>query len=277
MRNVNAGNSLGPLGAGGMGEVCRAKDTRLGREVAIKVLPSHLSDNPDLKTRFEREVKAISQLTHPHICTLYDVGSENGTDFLVMELLEGQSLADLLEKGAPRRNRSPGSQTWERHGDQVGRQAARLRACESRGGPGSRLGAYVTSHERRCFSALDREGDGSGDVSVRSSSSRCSSTERLRCRPMAGGWSISRGTPAAPRSTSARLQEKRGSGPYRPRGGGNPPGRPPLRKVKSSSPGIPRSSSRTTKSFSSLPRRTGNDSSPPRTRTPGRSRDSTSS
>jgi eukaryotic-like serine/threonine-protein kinase len=91
---------VGPIGAGGMGEVYRAKDTRLGREVAIKVLPSHLSDNPELKTRFEREAKAISQLTHPHICTLYDVGSDNGTDFLVMELLEGQSLADLLEKGA---------------------------------------------------------------------------------------------------------------------------------------------------------------------------------
>jgi len=91
---------VGPIGAGGMGEVYRAKDTRLGREVAIKVLPSHLSDNPDLKARLEREAKAISQLTHPHICTLYDIGSENGTDFLVMELLEGQSLADLLAKGA---------------------------------------------------------------------------------------------------------------------------------------------------------------------------------
>ena len=91
---------VGPIGAGGMGEVYRAKDTRLGREVAIKVLPSHLSNHPDLKARFEREAKAISQLTHPHICTLYDVGSENGKDFLVMELLEGQSLADLLAKGA---------------------------------------------------------------------------------------------------------------------------------------------------------------------------------
>jgi len=82
-----------------MGEVYRARDTRLGREVAIKVLPSHLSDDPDLRARFEREARAISQLTHPHICTLYDVGSENGVDFLVMELLEGQSLADRLERG----------------------------------------------------------------------------------------------------------------------------------------------------------------------------------
>jgi Tol biopolymer transport system component/predicted Ser/Thr protein kinase len=90
---------LSPLGAGGMGEVYKGNDTRLGREVAIKVLPSHLSDDPDLKARFEREARAISQLTHPHICTLYDIGSENGVDFLVMELLDGQSLADRLEKG----------------------------------------------------------------------------------------------------------------------------------------------------------------------------------
>jgi Tol biopolymer transport system component/tRNA A-37 threonylcarbamoyl transferase component Bud32 len=90
---------LSPLGAGGMGEVYKAKDTRLDRTVAVKVLPSHLSDNPELKARFEREAKAISHLTHPHICTLHDVGSENGVDFLVMELLEGQTLADRLEKG----------------------------------------------------------------------------------------------------------------------------------------------------------------------------------
>ena len=90
---------LSPLGAGGMGEVYKAKDTRLGRDVAIKVLPSHLSASPELRHRFEREAKAISQLTHPHICTLHDVGSEGGVDFLVMELLEGQSLADRLEKG----------------------------------------------------------------------------------------------------------------------------------------------------------------------------------
>ncbi len=91
---------LSPLGAGGMGEVYKAKDTRLGRDVAIKVLPSHLSDNPDLKARFEREAKAISQLTHPHICTLYDVGRQGGVDFLVMELLDGESLADRLDKGS---------------------------------------------------------------------------------------------------------------------------------------------------------------------------------
>jgi serine/threonine protein kinase len=102
---LTSGTKLGPyeiqsqLGAGGMGEVYRARDTRLGRDVAIKVLPSHLSSNPDLKTRFEREARAISALQHPHICTLYDIGSQNGTDYLVMELLEGETLADRLRKG----------------------------------------------------------------------------------------------------------------------------------------------------------------------------------
>jgi eukaryotic-like serine/threonine-protein kinase len=74
-----------PLGAGGMGEVYRARDTRLDRTVAIKVLPSHRSANPELKLRFEREAKAISALQHPNICTLYDVGLQDGVDFLVME------------------------------------------------------------------------------------------------------------------------------------------------------------------------------------------------
>ena len=91
---------LTPIGAGGMGEVYKAFDTRLDRMVAIKVLPSDVSDNPAIKARFMREAKAISQLTHPHICTLYDIGSENGVDYLVMELLEGQTLLDRLQKGA---------------------------------------------------------------------------------------------------------------------------------------------------------------------------------
>jgi len=100
---LSSGTKLGPyevhapLGAGGMGEVYRARDTRLGRDVAIIVLPSHLSSNPDLKARFEREAKAISALNHPHICHLYDVGSQDGTDYLVMELLEGETLADRLQ------------------------------------------------------------------------------------------------------------------------------------------------------------------------------------
>ena len=90
---------LGPLGAGGMGEVYKARDTRLDRVVAVKVLPSHLSDNADLRTRFEREAKAISSLQHPNICTLFDVGSQDGIDFLVMEYLEGETLAERLSKG----------------------------------------------------------------------------------------------------------------------------------------------------------------------------------
>jgi eukaryotic-like serine/threonine-protein kinase len=79
---------IAPLGAGGMGEVYRARDSRLDREVAIKVLPSHLSQNPDLRSRFEREAKAISGLQHPNICVLYDVGRQDGVGFLVMECLE---------------------------------------------------------------------------------------------------------------------------------------------------------------------------------------------
>ncbi len=90
---------LAALGAGGMGEVYRAKDTRLDREVAIKVLPAHLTKSVEFKQRFEREAKAISQLTHPHICTLHDIGHHGETDYLVMELLEGETLAQRLTKG----------------------------------------------------------------------------------------------------------------------------------------------------------------------------------
>jgi serine/threonine protein kinase/Tol biopolymer transport system component len=102
---LTSGTRLGPyeiqspLGAGGMGEVYRAKDTRLDRTVAIKVLPSHLSSNPELKQRMEREAKAISALQHANICTLYDIGTQDATDFLVMEYLEGQTLADRLVRG----------------------------------------------------------------------------------------------------------------------------------------------------------------------------------
>ncbi|MEO6260080.1 MAG: protein kinase, partial [Thermoanaerobaculia bacterium] len=102
---VVAGTRLGPyeivsrLGAGGMGEVWRARDTRLDRSVAIKVLPSEFAQNAGLKSRLEREAKTISQLHHPHICTLFDVGHEDGRDFLVMELIEGESLADRLSRG----------------------------------------------------------------------------------------------------------------------------------------------------------------------------------
>jgi serine/threonine protein kinase len=90
---------LAPLGAGGMGEVYRARDTRLNRTVAIKILPSHLSENPILRQRFEREAKAISSLNHPHICVLHDIGNQDGIQFLVMECVEGETLAKRLEKG----------------------------------------------------------------------------------------------------------------------------------------------------------------------------------
>jgi serine/threonine protein kinase len=103
---LTSGTKLGPyeiqspLGAGGMGEVYRACDTRLNRIVAIKILPGHLSDNPEFKGRFEREARAISSLNHSHICQLYDIGSQDGTEFLVMEFLDGETLADRLRRGA---------------------------------------------------------------------------------------------------------------------------------------------------------------------------------
>src|ERR1700683_5483402 len=103
---ILAGKRLGPYeilsasGAGGMGEVYRAKDSRLNRIVAIKVLSSHLADSSELKERFEREARTIASLNHPHICTLYDIGHQDGTDFLVMEYLEGETLAQRLVKGA---------------------------------------------------------------------------------------------------------------------------------------------------------------------------------
>jgi Tol biopolymer transport system component len=90
---------IAPLGVGGMGEVYRARDTRLERTVAIKILPAQLSSDPLRKQRFEREAKTISGLNHPHICVLHDVGSQDGIDFLVMECLEGETLAKRLEKG----------------------------------------------------------------------------------------------------------------------------------------------------------------------------------
>jgi eukaryotic-like serine/threonine-protein kinase len=91
---------LSPIGAGGMGEVYRARDTRLDRNVAIKILPTHLSSDPLRKQRFEREAKAISSLNHPHICVLHDIGHQDGIDYLVMECVEGETLAKRLEKGA---------------------------------------------------------------------------------------------------------------------------------------------------------------------------------
>ncbi|HQR44897.1 MAG TPA: serine/threonine-protein kinase, partial [Thermoanaerobaculia bacterium] len=102
---MRSGEKLGPyeivglLGAGGMGEVYRARDTRLGREVAVKVLPARFAADAEMRERFEREARTISQLSHPNICSIFDVGSHEGTAYLVMELLEGESLADRIARG----------------------------------------------------------------------------------------------------------------------------------------------------------------------------------
>src|ERR1035438_5334539 len=102
---LSPGVRLGPyeildaMGAGGMGEVYRAKDTRLDRTVAIKILPAQFSSDPVRKQRFEREAKTISSLNHPHICVLHDIGSQDGVDYLVMEWVEGETLAKRLERG----------------------------------------------------------------------------------------------------------------------------------------------------------------------------------
>jgi eukaryotic-like serine/threonine-protein kinase len=102
---LRTGTQLGPyevlsaIGAGGMGEVYRARDTRLDRIVAVKILPDHLSDRAELRERFEREARTIASLNHPHICVLYDIGHQEGIDFLVIEYLEGETLAERLKKG----------------------------------------------------------------------------------------------------------------------------------------------------------------------------------
>ncbi len=159
--SLTAGARLGPyeivspLGAGGMGEVYRAKDGRLNRTVAIKILSDESAADADRRERFEREAKAISALDHPNICALYDVGEHEGTYFLVMPCLEGQTLADRLAKGRaatrpgdqvrdrdrhrPRRRASPRhhpsrSQARQHHADEDRREAARLRAREAEEG-----------------------------------------------------------------------------------------------------------------------------------------------
>src|SRR5947207_4155451 len=104
--SLTPGSRLGPyaisapLGAGGMGEVYRARDTRLDRDVAIKILPSHFAESPQRKARFEREARAISSLSHPNVCALFDIGQEDGFHFIVMEYLDGTSLAERLARGA---------------------------------------------------------------------------------------------------------------------------------------------------------------------------------
>jgi eukaryotic-like serine/threonine-protein kinase len=102
---LRTGTQLGPyeilsaVGAGGMGEVYRARDTRLDRTVAIKILPDHLADRAELRERFEREARTVASLNHPHICTLFDIGHQDGIDYLVMEYLEGETLSERLKKG----------------------------------------------------------------------------------------------------------------------------------------------------------------------------------
>src|SRR6266403_890 len=93
---------ISPIGAGGMGEVYRARDTRLDRSVAIQLVSGDVTANPELRQRFEREARSLSSLSHPHICALYDIGQidANGSDYLVMEYLEGETLAKRLERGA---------------------------------------------------------------------------------------------------------------------------------------------------------------------------------
>src|SRR5687768_7488833 len=90
---------LAPIGAGGMGEVYKARDTRLDRTVAVKVLPSHIAAREDVRARFEREARAVSSLNHPHICSLFDVGQQDGVDYIVLEHLEGETLFDRLQRG----------------------------------------------------------------------------------------------------------------------------------------------------------------------------------
>ena len=103
---LTAGTMLGPyeivgaLGAGGMGEVYRARDTRLDRTVAIKILPAHLWSDPGRRARFEREARSISGVSHPNICALFDIGHQDGIDYVVLEYLQGETLADRLAKGA---------------------------------------------------------------------------------------------------------------------------------------------------------------------------------
>ena len=103
---LSAGTRLGPyeliapIGAGGMGEVYKARDTRLDRSVAVKILHERVVGNPESRQRFEREAKTLATLSHPHICPVFDVGQQNGTDFLVMEYPDGETLAERLTKGA---------------------------------------------------------------------------------------------------------------------------------------------------------------------------------
>ena len=183
-----SGTTLGPyeiqapLGAGGMGEVYRARDTRLDRTVAIKVLPEHVA--ADLKQRFEREAKTVAALSHPHICPVFDVGEQDGVNYLVMEYLDGETLAQRLEKGAlpldqaltvaieiadaldkahrqgiVHRDLKPG----EHHADQVQGEAPRLRPRQAQAGD-RRRGGVDRAADAEC--GPDNAGDDPRDVAI---------------------------------------------------------------------------------------------------------------
>ena len=161
---LSAGARLGPyeilsaLGAGGMGEVYKARDSRLDRTVAIKVLPAHVASDPDLRQRFDREARAVAALNHPHICTLHDIGNQDGVDFLVMEYLEGETLAERLASGsgrhqapgaglqAPRKSTAPRRSADDRDSD-----CERVGQGPSRGhhAPGSQTRQHFSDEERR--------------------------------------------------------------------------------------------------------------------------------
>src|SRR5277367_4979402 len=102
---LSAGDKLGPyeilspIGAGGMGEVWKARDTRLDRIIAVKVMPKHIATREDLRQRFEREARTVSSLNHPNICVLHDIGKQDGIDFMVLEYLEGETLAARIARG----------------------------------------------------------------------------------------------------------------------------------------------------------------------------------
>jgi hypothetical protein len=187
---IPPGARLGPyevvssLGAGGMGEVYRAKDTRLDRTVAVKVLPEHLAHDPDLRQRFEREARAVSSLNHPHICVLHDVGRQDGVDYLVLEYLEGESLHDRLEQGplpldqAPLLDRDrrcprqgpplgcdpPRPQARQRDADEGGSEAPGLRPGQE--GGARREGGCGPFRPGHPGEAADRERDATGDGAV---------------------------------------------------------------------------------------------------------------
>ena len=165
------GSRLGPyevvasLGAGGMGEVYRAFDTRLERTVAIKILPEHRSSSGELRARFEREARAVSSLNHPHICHLYDIGSQDGTAYLVMEYLEGETLADCLRKGALPLNQIVGIRDPDHGGSrncapwghssprsEAGKHNAHPKWCQALGfwtGEGGSCSRYIRGRRRR--------------------------------------------------------------------------------------------------------------------------------